>query len=397
MAGPLIAWSIRVSALVDRPDTVTPGDGDHRPMTRASALIEFRRKRGCERRRQVVVIAVDDHPADNRRTGRAGRGRTDVRGQVDRCHVRSPGGRALDEPVPGEGDRARRRARADVRAMAGQAVGDVSARMGRVDHDRRLPMDEGDLPSECRRLRRDRPIGGSQREDPVTHGDDRQVGAGVRELRDDRRIPGRALGVFAFERVAPDGHVDERAGYLREHEQAPVLLLRDAIERGEPLRTVRVADEGDGERPGSITIIRNAVARSPPRTRGSRPTRDAPCRRVRSRVTARYRQAAHDFEQPGLVGPASTSRSRWARPTTNRQGMRSPPAMRRLACPLRRPAGRESRASGRISARRRLVDAARRRLVIRAGQDDDRVAGRVLGSGRYARVLARHDGRRRRG
>ena len=32
-----------------------------------------------------------------------------------------------------------------------------------------------------------------------------------------------------------------------------MLLLRDAIERGEPLRTVRVADEGDRERPGSIT------------------------------------------------------------------------------------------------------------------------------------------------
>ena len=106
----------------------------------------------------------------------------------------------------------------------------------------------------------------------MTEGDDRQVGVGVRELPDDRRIPGRALGVFALELVAPDGHVAEWAGYLREHEQAPVLLLRDAIERGEPLGAVRVADECEGERPGSVTIdARRWRSRRLPREAAVRP------------------------------------------------------------------------------------------------------------------------------
>ena len=61
-------------------------------------------------------------------------------------------------------------------------------------------------------------------------------------------LPPVALGVGAPEVRAVDRDVDRRARRLGHHDERVVLLVRQAVDRREPLQGVRVAEEHDALR-----------------------------------------------------------------------------------------------------------------------------------------------------
>ena len=196
------------------------------------ARLEVLGERDHERRRQVVVVAIDQHLADDRRAWSVGHIAVDRSTRVAPVSLAPPPSRGADAAsrVPPLG----RRAALDRVAVPGQAGGDVVRERGVSTMIATVPgirsirraIPRPDAPARCR----GRSTTGNHRFEAMT------TRSGRRSARRRRRSRATSHSVYSRLRLRrPDRHVDEDAAELRERDEPPATLLGQDVEGREPV------------------------------------------------------------------------------------------------------------------------------------------------------------------